>query len=193
MNTTLFLALLPSHDNRRIMTEKILSCETKRSPLARIQWSHTNDLHIILGAINNVRENDFRNVALALNMVSQSSPLMANVEEIGGFGNAIVLKIGPHQQLLNIHKKMNQKLIQTTQNLYQFDTRNRFLPQLVVGRVHNLQVLNQQHKQQLLGLVEEQFRGYSFLIQQAALVRKLPEKSYPAYQSVQLYTLAGSK
>ncbi len=171
-----------------VMTQKISACEAKRSPLARIQWTHTQDLHVTLGFIPSVKENDIRNVALAMSTISSMSPFMANVEEVRGYGNAIVLKIEPYQQLLSIHKKMNQKLIEATQNQYQFDNKNRFSPHITIGRVQNLAALNQTHKHQLLNLIQEQFSGYSFLIQQAALMRRLPEKAAPNYQSIQLYT-----
>lgn len=172
-----------------VMTQKILSCETKRSPLARIHWTHTQDLHATLGFVHQVNETDIRNIALAMNSVEQNSPIMATVDEVRGFGNAIVLKIGPYQQLFNIHKKLNQKLTELTQNQYQFDAKHRFSPHITIGRVQNLAALNQQHKHQLLNLIQEQFSGYSFLIQQLALLRRGPEKAIPVYQNIQLYTL----
>ncbi|MBS0287467.1 MAG: 2'-5' RNA ligase family protein [Proteobacteria bacterium] len=189
MKFNIFLAALPSHDNRMVMTQKILSCETKRSPLARIHWTHTQDLHVTLGFIPNVIETDIRSIALAMSTISQQSPFMANVEAVHGYGNAIVLKIEPYQQLLNIHKKMHQKLVEATEDKYHFDTKHRFSPHITIGRVQNLAALNQAHKQQLLSLIQEQFSGYSFLIQQAALLRRLPEKATPSYQNIQLYNL----
>ncbi len=187
MKLNIFLAALPSYDNRMVMTQKILACEAKRSPLARIQWTHTQDLHVTLGFISAVEEGELRNVALAMSILSQNSPFMATVEDVRGYGNAIVLRIEPYQQLLSIHKKLHQKLIEATQNKYEFDTRHRFSPHITIGRVQNLSALNQAHKQQLLGIIQEQFRGYSFLIQQAALMRKLPEKAQPSYQNIQLF------
>ncbi len=189
MKQNIFLAALPSHDNRMVMTQKILNCESKRSPLARIHWTHTQDLHATLGFIPQVNEAEMRNIALTMSAVEQNSPIMATVEEVRGFGNAIVLKIGPYQQLFNIHKKMNQKLMLATQNQYQFDAKHRFSPHITIGRVQNLTALNQQHKDQLLNLIEEQFSGYSFLIQQLGLMRRRPEKATPVYQNIQLYTL----
>jgi 2'-5' RNA ligase len=183
--------MLPSYDNRRTLTEKILACETKRSPLVRVQWTHTNDLHITLGFIAGVDEAAFRTIANGLLPVTQSRPFMANVEEIRLYGNAIVLRVEPYQQLLNIHKKMNEKLEEVSNKLYQFESKKRFDPHLTVGRIKNLAALNPLHKHQLMTLVQEQFRGYSFLIQQAALLRRLPENATPAYQSIQLYTLQG--
>lgn len=172
-----------------IMTQKISACEAKRSPLARIQWTHTQDLHITLGYIPKVDQADVRSISLALSAIAQQSPIMANVAQVRGFGNAIALIIEPHQQLLSIHRKLNQKLIEATNNKYHFDTKNRFSPHISIGRVQNLAALNQTHKNQLLDLIQTQFSGYSFLIQQAALMRRLPEKATPHYQSIQLYTM----
>lgn len=170
-----------------VMTQKISACEAKRSPLARIQWTHTQDLHVTLGYIPDVNETDIRSIALSMNSISTQSPFMANVEEVRGYGNAIVLKIEPYQQLLTIHKKMNQKVIDATQNQYHFDSKNRFSPHITIGRVQNLEALNQTHKHQLLNLIQEQFNGYAFLIQQAALMRKVSERTAPHYQNIQLF------
>ncbi len=124
-----------------------------------------------------------------MNAITQHSPLMANVGEVRGFGNAIILKVEPYQTLLAIHKSMNQKLIEATQHKYHFEAKHRFSPHLTLGRVQNMEALNQVHKHQLLNLIQEQFGSYSFLIQQVALLRRLPEKSTSVYQNIQLYTL----
>ncbi len=189
MKTNIFLAMLPGHDNRLALAQKILACEAKRSPLARVHWTNTNDLHITLGYIAEVNESDIRAIALGMSTVSQNSALMGTAEVVKLYGNAIVLKIEPYQMLAAIHKKMNQKLLEVTNQQYHFEAKHRFDPHLTIGRIQNVQALNPLHKQQLLSLIETQFRGYSFLIQQAALMRRLPEKATSPYQSIQLYNL----
>lgn len=187
MKTSIFLAALPSHDNRMIIANKILACETKRSPLAKVQWTHTQDLHLTLGFIAGVEESDLRKVALDLASVSQNAPFMANVEEIKIYGSAIVLRCEPYHRFLAIHKKMNQKLIEGSSGRYQFESKKRYDSHLTIGRIKNLNALNALHLQQLLGLIQEQFRSCSFLIQQCALMRRIAENTAPSYQSIQLY------
>lgn len=189
MKTNLFLVALPSHDNRLVFTQKILACEAKRSPLIKVQWTHTNDLHIILGALPQIEESDMRSVALAMSSVSQNAPFMVNTKDIRIYGNTIVLRPEPQHPFMNIYKKTNQKLAESTDNKYQFQTKERFDPHIVLGRIKNLQSVNPLHKQQFLHLLEEQFKTYSFLIQQAALVHRLPENAHPAYQTIQPYPL----
>lgn len=191
MKTNIFLAALPTYDNRLALTQKISVCEAKRSPLVRVQWTHTQDLHITLGFIAAVHQTDLRNIASGMSSISQTGPLMANVEEIKLYGNAIVLRLEPYQQFLAIHKKMNLKLMEITQSQYQFQVKGRFDPHLTIGRLRNVNALNPLHKHQFLTMLEEQFRGYSFLIQQAALLHRTSEHSISAYQSIQLYPLHG--
>jgi 2'-5' RNA ligase len=185
----MFLAVLPSNDNRMILSQKISACEAKRSPLVKVDWTHMQDLHVTLGYIQNVDDTDVRAVTLGMVAVSQTSPFMCNVEEIRVYGNAVVLRLEPYQQLLTIHKKMNQKLMEVSEGRYQFSVKGRFDPHLTVGRIRNLRALNPLHKHQFMSLIEEQFRSTSFLIQQAALLRRMPESATPAYQNIQLYTL----
>ena len=189
MKTNIFLAALPTYDNRLTLTQKISLCEAKRSPLVRVQWTHTNDLHITIGYIPAVQVADLRTIAVGMSNVSQASPFMANIEEIKLYGTAIVLRLEPYQQLLTIHKKMNLKLMEVTQSQYQFQVKGRFDPHLTIGRLRNINALNPLHKHQFLNMITEQFKGYSFLIQQAALLRRASEHSTPAYQSIQLYPL----
>lgn len=189
MKTNIFLAALPSHDTRLTLTQKISACEAKRSPLAKVQWTHTQDLHVTLGFIEGVNEIDLRGIALSLTSVGQTASFMSTVEDIKLFGNTIVLKLQPYPVFLSIHKKMNQILLTQTQNQYHFDDKKRYDPHITIGRIKNLPALNQLHKQQLISLCQEQFRSTSFLIQQAALLRRRAENSIPAYQTLQLYTL----
>lgn len=191
MKTNIFLAALPSYDNRLLLTQKIHVCEAKRSPLVRIQWTHINDLHVTIGFIPAVNEADLRLIALGMSSVSQTAPFMANAEEIRVYGNAVVLRIEPYHQLLSIHKKMNHKLQEATQNQYQFQVKGRFDPHITIGRLRNLNALNPLHKHQFINLIGEQFKATSFLIQQAALMRHLPDNAVPAYQTIQLYPLRG--
>ncbi len=191
MKTSLFLAALPSFDNRMVIANKILACETKRSPLAKIQWTHTQDLHLTLGFITGVEESDLRKVALDLASISQNAPFMANVEEIKIYGSAIVLRCEPYHRFLAMHKKMNQKLNEGSNGQYQFESTKRYDSHMTIGRIRNLNALNPMHLQQLLGLIQEQFRSCSFLIQQCALMRRIAENTVPTYQSIQLYRFTG--
>lgn len=191
MKANLFLVALPSHDNRLVLTQKILACEAKRSPLLKVQWMQTSDLHITIGSITQVEENEIRALALGIASVAQNIPFMANAREIRLYGNAIVLRVEPAHTFLNIHKKTNQKLLESSNNKYQFVSKERFDPHMILGRIKNPQVMNQMHKQQFLSLLNEQFKTYSFLIQQAALVRRLPEGSNSLYQTIQSYPLRG--
>ena len=194
MKSNVFLAALPSYDNRVVLTQKILACEAKRSPLAKVNWSHTDELHITLGFIPSIEENEFRKIALALTEVSRNAPFMAHTSEVRAYGNALVLRMEPHPHFLSIHRKMNQALLTNTEQQYQFDTQKRFDPHITVGRIRNLDSLNLMHRQQLLSLVAEQFQNVSFLIQQAALLRRSPRsQSLPAYETLQLYPLNGTK
>lgn len=189
MKSNLFLAALPSHDNRMIIAQKILNCETKRSPLAKIQWTHTQDLHLTLGFMQSVDEEDVRKVALDLTSVSQNAPFMANVEEIKIYGSAIVLRCQPYHRFLAMHKKMNQLLVEASNGKYQFDTQKRYDAHLTIGRIRNAKALNPLHMQQLLALIQEQFRNSTFLIQQCALMRRVQENA--PYQTIQLYRFIG--
>ena len=186
MKTNIFLAALPSHDNRMIIAQKILACETKRSPLAKVQWTHTQDLHLTLGFMPGVEESDLRKASLLLTSVSQNAPFMANVEEIKIYGSAIVLRCQPYHRFLDMHKKMNQKLIEGFEGKYQFDVKKRYDAHMTIGRIRNVNALNPLHMQQLLGLIQEQFRSCTFLIQQCALMRRI-EDAAPSYQIIQQY------
>jgi 2'-5' RNA ligase len=187
MNTHLFLAALPSHDNRLIITQKISACEAKRSPLVKVQWTHTQDLHITLGFIQHVEPADIRQIALGFMPITQNAPFMAHVEGIRLYGNAIVLQIGPIQLLQSIHRKMHQRLLEISNHKYDFLMDKRFDPHLTIGRIRNLKALNPLHKDQLMQLVEAQFRQTGFLIQQAALLKHTQETAVPSYQILQQY------
>ncbi|MGE3318475.1 MAG: 2'-5' RNA ligase family protein [Candidatus Berkiella sp.] len=189
MKSNIFLAALPSHDNRLVIAQKILNCETKRSPLAKIQWTHTQDLHLTLGFIQGVEEGDIRKIALDLMGVSQNAPFMANVEEIKIYGSAIVLRCQPYHRFLAMHKKMNQSLMEGSQGQYQFDVKKRYDAHLTIGRIRNANALNPLHMQQIIGLIQEQFKNVTFLIQQCALMRRVQENA--PYQTIQLYRFIG--
>jgi len=183
------LAAFPSHDNRAMLTHKIDICEAKRSPLVKVQWSQSNDFHVMVGVIPDVQNKDIRAISLSMTSVSQVPPFMATVEKVRLYGNAIVLCVEPYQQFLKIHQKMDSKLKEATLNRYQFHLKGRFDPYMIVGRIKNLRDLNLAHKQDFMNLVEEQLRSFAFLIQQAALLLRLPESSTPAYQTIQLFNL----
>lgn len=187
MKTNIFLAALPSHDNRMIIASKILACETKRSPLVKVQWTHTQDLHLTLGFMAGVEEKDLRKISLDLSSISQNAPFMANVEEIKIYGSAIVLRCQPYHRFLEMHKKMNQKLIDGSNERYQFDAKKRYDAHMTIGRIRNVNALNPLHMQQLLSLIQEQFSICTFLIQQCALMRRIAENTAPSYQIIQLY------
>jgi 2'-5' RNA ligase len=138
-----------------------------------------------------VNETDIRGIALGMSLISQTSPQMCTVEDVKLYGNAIVLRVEPYQSLLAMHKKMNHKLQEVTNNQYQFQVKGRFDPHLTIGRIRNLTSLNALHKHQIVNLVTENFRGTPFLIQQAALLRRIPKDSTPDYQSIQMYSLRG--
>ncbi len=191
VKNNIFLAVVPSYDNRLAITQKLHRCEAKRSPLVRVNWTHLDDLHVTLGYIADVALNDIRTIALGFSSISQFAPIMANSEEIKMYGNAIVLRLEPLHQFLAIHKKMNQKLGEISENRYQFLVKRHFDPHLTLGRVRNWQVLNQIHKQQFLSLIKEQFQTLSFLTQQAALMHHVGETAVPAYQAIQKYILNG--
>lgn len=194
MKSNIFLALSPSQDNRVILTQKILACEAKRSPLVKVQWTHTQDLHITIGFIANVDEKDLRSVAVGLTSISRATPFMAHAAEIKAYGNAIVMRMEPYPHFHSLHKKMNMQLSEQTQERYHFDTKKRYDPHMTIGRIKNLNALNLLHKQQLLSLVEEQFKNVSFLVQQAALMHRMGEpRGQIAYQILQPYPLTGAK
>lgn len=191
MITNLFLAALPNHDNRMVIAQKILACEARRSPLAKIAWTHAQDLHLTLGYISQVQESDVRRIAMDLNSVSQDAPFLATVDEIKIYGSAIVLRCEPYHRFLAIHKKMNHKLAAGSDNRYQFEANKKYDAHLTLGRIRNAKALNPLHVQQLLGLIQEQFRNCTFLIQQCALMRRIADNTAPYYQSIQLYRLIG--
>jgi 2'-5' RNA ligase len=169
------------------ITEKISTCEARRSPLVKVQWTHTQDLHVTLGYIPSVEIRDFRNIALSFMPITKTTPFMAHVEGIKLYGNAIVLQVGPAQQLQSLHRKMNQRLGESSNQQYQFATDKRFDPHMTLGRIRNIQALNGQHRDQFLALIETQFRQYGFLIQQAALLRHADTPTVPSYQTLQQY------
>lgn len=191
MNTDLFLSAFPSHDNRVVLTQKISQCEAKRSAFVKVQWTSTPDLFVHLGHIIDVQEKDIRMIALALSAVTQTRPFMANGEEVKLYGNAIVLRVEPFDVLQRLHKKMNQKLMESTNNQYQFFLKGRFDPYLLIGRIKNMSALNPTHKAQFMQMLSQTLHGYSFLVQQAGLVQRLPDKSKQAYQVIQQYPLRG--
>lgn len=189
MNTPIFLAALPSFENNLQLTEKISACEAKRSPLVKIQWTHAQDLHITLGYIPGIAEKDISIVAMSMASISQISSFMAQVGEVKLYGNAIVLRMHPYPRFLNIHDKMQQKLLAISNHQYQFDMQHKYDPHLTVGRIKNMAAINAAHKMQLLNLIAEKLRSFSFLIQQAALMRRVPENTIPVYEKIKLYTL----
>lgn len=189
MNPNLFLAAIPSYDNRLAITQKILACEAKRSPLIKVQWTPVNDLHLTLGYIKSVKQQDIRTISSAMSGVSQTAPFMANTEELRIYGTAIVLRVEPYQRLLAIHKKMNQRLIEMTHHQYQFEAKHHFDPHLTIGRIRNWQVLNPLHRQQFLEILRVNLGQFSFLIQQAGLLYRADPKMN--YQAVQIYALNG--
>jgi 2'-5' RNA ligase len=191
LKSNIFIALLPSHDNRLSVTQKIHACEAKRSALVKVQWTPINDLHFTLGYIRSVDEKDIRLISMGMSLLSQTIPFMASGEEIRLYGNAIVLRLEPYQNLLAIHKKLNQKLIELSENQYHFDVKGRFDPHLTLGRIKNLPALNPLHRQQFLSLLSEQIKSPSFLIQQGALLRRNAENVTPGYQILHLYPLRG--
>lgn len=191
MKANIFLAALPAHDTRRSLTQKMDACEAKRSPLIRLQWTHTQDLHVTIGFIPLVDQSDLRMVALALAEISKTSLFMVNFGSIKLYGNALVLCLEPYHSFANLHKKMNQKLQEGTSERYQFDTSKRYMPHMTLGRIRNIQAINALHKQQLISLMEEQFQSTTMTIQQAALMRHVSETGGPVYQTLQLYPFRG--
>jgi hypothetical protein len=191
MNTDLFLSVFPSHDNRVVLTQKISQCEARRPPLVKVQWTPTSELFVHIGHILNVQEKDLRMVALALSSVMQMRPFMANGEEIKLYGSAIVLRVEPFDALQRIHKTMNHKIQEASNNQYQFHLKGRFDAYLLLGRIKNLNLLSETHKTQLIQLLSQAFHGYSFLIQQAGLVQRLPDKTKSEYQVIQQYPFRG--
>jgi 2'-5' RNA ligase len=189
MKNNIFLAAIPSYDNCLGLTQKLLNCEAKRSPLVRVNWTHIDDLHVTLGYIERVDSADLRSIVVGFSSISQFTPLMANAEEIRIYGNAIVMRLEPLHRFLTIHKKMNQKLVEVSENRYHFFEKRHYDPHLTLGRVRNWQVLNPQHKEQFLNLIKEQFQGQSFLIQQAALMYSLGENKVPTYGTIHKYNL----
>jgi 2'-5' RNA ligase len=186
----IFLAALPSHDNRTIIMQKINACEAKRSPLVRVQWTHTQDLHATLGFIPEVDPKDIKQIVPAFNPITQSPAFMAHVAEVKAYGTAIVLRLEPYPHFSALHKKMNHQLMEATENRYQFDTKKRYDPHITIGRIRNLSALNLLHQQQFLSLVQAQFSNYSFIIQQAALLHRAADPhAMPTYETIQLYTL----
>lgn len=174
-----------------IIAQKILVCEAKRSPLAKIAWTHPQDLHLTLGYIEQVQENDIRKIAMDLSNVSQNAPFLATVNEIKIYGSAIVLRCEPYHRFLAIHKKMNQQLIEGSNNRYQFESNKKYDAHLTLGRIRNAKALNALHVQQLLSLIQQQFNNATFLIQQCALMRRVADNSLPCYQNIQLYRFTG--
>lgn len=187
MITNVFLAALPNYDHAMTISQKILACEAKRTALAKITWTHPQDLHVTLGYISQVQENDIRKIAIDFTAVSQHAPFLATISDIKIYGSAIVLRCEPYHRFLAIHKKMNQQLVDGSNGRYQFDTHKKYDAHLTVGRIRNAKALNPLHVQQLLALIQEQFRNTTFLIQQCALMRRIADNTGPCYQAIQLY------
>jgi 2'-5' RNA ligase len=189
VKSNIFLAALPNHETKMAIAQKINLLEAKRSPLIKMNWVHPQDLHITIGYIENVEEASLRSIAQGFMEVAKTAPFLAKVEEIRLYGNAVVLRVEPNQLLGSLHKKMNQKLLEVSNERYSFLMHKRYDAHITLGRIRNIQSLNAAHKQQLIGLLEEQFRHNSFLIQQAGLLRRTSEKAVPAYQVIQQYLL----
>lgn len=187
MKANIFLAALPGQENRLTLIQKMDQCEARRSPLIKLQWTHAQDLHVTLGYIAEVEQKDFRIIVTALHSVTESSRFMANFGAIKLYGGAVILSLEPYHSFFNLHKKMNQKLQEASQQKYQFETGKRYMPHITLARIRNVQALNELHKQQFISLVEEQFREMPLLIQQAALMRRIGEGNGPIYQTLHLY------
>jgi 2'-5' RNA ligase len=191
LTVNVFLAALPGQDNRASLVQKMDRCEAKRSPLVKIHWTHAQDLHVTLGYIANVDPKDIRMIAVAMTSVAEAARFMTNFGAIKLYGSALVLCLEPYHSFFNIHKKMNQKLQESSQQKYHFETSKRYTPHITLGRIRNAQALNELHKQQFISLAEEQFRESPLLIQQAALMQRVGEGHGPIYQAVHLYPFRG--
>lgn len=189
MTSNLFLAALPSRDNGITMTQKISVCEAKRSPLVKVQWTYTADLHITLGFIEQAASQDVRTISLGFMPLTQQPAFMAHIEGVRLYGNAIVCQTGPVQLFQGIHRQMEHALEKCTNQQYHFLKDKRYTPHLTLGRIQNLKAVNNQHREQLLQLIETEFRQYGFMIYQAALLKHTLDRSLPSYEILQQYLL----
>lgn len=191
MNVNIFFAAVPNPDNRQLLSQKILQCEIKRSPQLKIDWSHLTDLHITLGYLSNVQDIDLRAIAQNFLFLNQTSKFLATIKDVRIFGNSIVLRMEPYQTFLGLFKKMKQQLQVTLQNKYQFKEHARFDAHITIGRIQAPRVLTPQQKLQLCNIVAEQFANTTILIQQVALMQRIPAHLVRNAKSAQYQALQG--
>lgn len=193
MKVNIFFAAVPNHDNRQLLTQKILQCEAKRSSQLRIDWSHLTDLHITLGYLSGVEDTDLRAIAQSFLFLNQTTKFLATIKDVRIFGNAIVLRMEPYQTFLGLFKKMKQQLQNTLENKYQFKEHDRFDAHITIGRIQTPRTLTNTQKLQLCNIVGEQFVNTTIVIQQVALMQRIPDhlaknaKSAQQYQALQGY------
>lgn len=187
MKRNIFIAVLPSHDHRQLITQHIHQCEAKRHSGIRIKWTYTSDLHITLGFLPKVEEKAIPVIAQCFQPMTKFTKFMANVKDVRIFGNAIVLRLEPYQTFLNLFKTLKTQLQTVADGQYHFTEHARFEAHLTIGRIKSPHVLGSVQKQQLITMVAEQFVRISFLIQQGALMQRLPDDILKQMKSAQVY------
>ena len=187
MKINLFIAAVPSHDNRQLIAQKIHQCEAKRSSQIRINWTYLTDLHVTMGFLSGVETNDAQALAQGFTILKDTTKFLATVKDVRIYGNAIVLRLEPYQTFLGLFKKLKNQLQTVLDNKYHFKEHARFDAHLTIGRIQSPRVLNTTQQYQLTAMISEQFVNASFLIQQTALMQRIPENIAKMSKSAQVY------
>lgn len=185
--TNVFVAMLPSHDHRQQITQKIYACEAKRSSQLRIHWTFITDLHATLGFLSGIEIPDIQTLSRSFQYLTQATKFMATVKDVRIYGNAIVLRLEPYQTFLGLHQKLKQALQGYQDGKYHLKEQTRYDPHLTIGRIHYPRMLNDKLKHQLVSMISEPFTNTSLLIQQAALMQRLPTHVLKTSNSPQTY------
>lgn len=190
MKINLFIAAVPSHDNRQLIAQKIHQCEAKRSSQIRINWTYLTDLHITLGFLADVDIRDVQTLAQGFALVKETTKFLATIKDVRIYGNAIVLRLEPQQIFLGILKKLKTQLQTLLDNKYQFREHSRFDPHITIGHIQSPRTLSALQQHQLTSMITEPFVNMSILVQQAALMQRIQNntnQSVQVYQALQAY------
>lgn len=190
MKINLFIAAVPSHDNRQLIAQKIHQCEAKRSSQIRINWAYLTDLHMTLGFLADVDIPDVPALAQGFTLIKETPKFLATIKDVRIYGNALVLRLEPQQIFLGIFKKLKTQLQTLLDNKYQFKEHARFDPHITIGHIQSPRTLSTLQQHQLVSMIAEPFVNMPILVQQAALMQRIQNntsQSAQVYQTLQAY------
>lgn len=190
MSDAIFFSVLPSHDIKMQIVQKINACEAKRPSVIKIAWAALPDLHVTIAYIRNVEQKDKRIIGAYFNDLSKCQSFMARAVCVKIYGNAVVLCLAPHEKFFSMHNQVKQGLKKACEGKYHLDDKKGFEPHITLGRLNNVAGIRPLQKHQFTQLVQDQFSQFSFMIQQAALMQRDPHAKTTHYQVLHPYNLS---